>query len=80
MISKSVRPDSKGRINLGSLAKGVSSFRIIETADHKIILEPYAEIPVQEKWLFDNKAALSSVKKGLKDASSGKISKRGSFS
>jgi len=79
MIPKTVRPDTKGRIALGALSKGVSSFLVTETDDHKIILEPYAEIPAREKWLFDNKTALESVKQGIKDAASGRVSKRGSF-
>lgn len=74
-----VRPDSKGRISLGHLADGISGFMITETKDHKIILEPYTEIPAREKWLFDNKIALNKVKKGLKEAADGKVSKKGNF-
>ena len=33
------------------------------------------KIPASEAWLFQNKEALEDVKKGLKDASEGKISK-----
>lgn len=79
MAIRMVRPDTKGRITLGALAKGVSSFAITETKDHKIILEPYTEIPAREKWLFNNKSALKKVEQGLKDAAAGKVSKRGSF-
>jgi hypothetical protein len=38
-------------------------------------LQPVVEIPASEAWLFQNKEAFESVKKGLKDASKGKISK-----
>jgi len=74
-----VKPDAKGRIALGRLAEGVSRFAVIETKDHRIILEPYSEIPLHEKWLFDNKKAMKKLKQGLKDASSGRVSKKGSF-
>lgn len=74
-----VRPDAKGRITLGKLAKGVSSFAVTEREDHSIVLEPYAEVPAREKWLFENPEALASVKQGLKDAAEGKISKKGNF-
>ncbi|MDR3491667.1 MAG: hypothetical protein P4M12_06440 [Gammaproteobacteria bacterium] len=75
---KSVRPDSKGRILLGALAKGVSSYTI--TKDHgRLILEPNVEIPAQEKWLWENKQALQRVKKGLQDSADGKIKSRGNF-
>ena len=40
MLPKMVRPDAKGRITLGHLAKGVSGYTVTETSDHKIILAP----------------------------------------
>lgn len=60
MIPKIVMPDSKGRITLGhNLTKDVSGgYKLIEIEDGRIILEPYVEIPVHEKWLFENKAVL----------------------
>lgn len=76
---KMVKPDAKGRIALGRLAEGVSRFAVIETEDHRIILEPYSEIPSREKWLFDNKKAMNKFKQGLKDASKGRVSSKGSF-
>lgn len=80
MLLKKLRPDSKGRIALGHLADGVSSFVVTETKDHKIILEPFTEIPTHEKWLFANKTALKKVEQGLKDAAEGRIFSLGSFS
>lgn len=74
-----VRPDSKGRIALGKLAQGVSSFRVQRKDDGRIILEPYAEIPAREKWLFENEAALKSLKTGLVQAAKGKTRTLGSF-
>ncbi|MEI8295058.1 MAG: hypothetical protein WCG04_00850 [Alphaproteobacteria bacterium] len=54
-VQKLLRPDSKGRICLGSLAKGISGFKVtVEENTQNIILSPYAEIPLKEKWLFDN--------------------------
>ncbi|HEY8191984.1 MAG TPA: hypothetical protein VIG74_06130 [Alphaproteobacteria bacterium] len=78
-IIQHLRPDSKGRINLGKLAEGVSSFRAHRAKDGSIILEPFAEVPAREKWLFDNSAALSGVKAGLEQAAAGKTRSRGSF-
>ncbi|MCD6045739.1 MAG: hypothetical protein K0R48_902 [Gammaproteobacteria bacterium] len=46
-------------------------------ASGRIILEPYAEIPVREKWLFDNKTALKKVTKGLEDSRKGHVVKPG---
>lgn len=45
----------------------------------RIILEPYAEVPIQEKWLFDNKNALKKVKQGINDAALNRVAEKGSF-
>jgi len=60
-----LRPDSKGRLNLGGLGKGVSSFRATLEQNGKIILEPYIEIPAEDKWIFEDKELLEKVKKQL---------------
>lgn len=77
---KKVRPDSKGRITLGKIAEGVSSYVISRDERNRIILDPCVEIPANEKWLFENPQALEKVKKGLKDSAAGKVKSRGSFS
>ena len=74
-----IRPDAKGRITLGRLACGVSSFHATTDAKGRIILEPYTEIPASEKWLFDNKPTLTAVKEGLNQAGQGHVKSRGSF-
>lgn len=74
-----VRPDAKGRIALGKLAEGISSYHVTHDADGRIVLEPFAEIPAREKWLFDNKPAMKQVLKGIQDSAKGKVSARGSF-
>jgi hypothetical protein len=69
--------DSRKRISLTKLLPGkkVSSVRAYKEND-RIILEPMVEIPAREVWLYENKAALEKVKKGLSQR--GTI-KRGSF-
>ncbi len=74
-----LRPDSKGRITLGKLAEGVSSYRARKQADGKIILEPFMEIPADERWLWENKKALESVMRGIADAKAGRLVSLGSF-
>lgn len=74
-----VRPDSKGRIALGRLAKGVSSYRVREDADGTLVLEPYTEIPAKEQWLYENRAARTSLKRGLDESAAGKTKSAGSF-
>jgi len=78
LILKKVRPDAKGRIALGLLAEGVSSYTIIKD-NGRIILEPNVEIPAKEKWLWENKTALRQVTKGLQDSAASRVKSRGSF-
>jgi hypothetical protein len=74
-----LRPDSKGRITLGKLAEGVSSYRARRQADGRIVLEPFVEIPADERWLYENKEALKRVRRGLADSKAGRVGSKGSF-
>jgi hypothetical protein len=74
-----VRPDSKGRITLGKLSEGVSSYRVKRQKDGKIILEPFMEIPAEERWLWENREALGNVMKGIEDSRAGRVKSLGSF-
>jgi hypothetical protein len=49
--------------------------RIYKNDRGEVLLRPVVEIPVSEAWLLQNEGAFESVKKGLKEASEGKISK-----
>jgi hypothetical protein len=80
-ISKTLRPDSKGRVCLGSfIDDNISSFKAYLDKKQRIILEPFAEIPAKELWLYKNSKALSSVKKGLKQPAKGKTKSLGNSS
>ncbi len=61
-----LRPDGKGRINLGDLAAGVSSYRIAIGEHGKLTLTPYAEVPMSEKWIFEDQDILEKVKQQFK--------------
>ena len=41
---KILHPDAKGRITLGAITKGISSYRMTREDDGRITLEPYVEI------------------------------------
>lgn len=56
-----LRPDAKGRISLGEIANNVSSYRVTVEDGGKVILEPYAEIPLSEKWIFEDKDLLEKI-------------------
>ncbi|WP_010301819.1 hypothetical protein [Candidatus Odyssella thessalonicensis] len=60
-----LRPDSKGRVSLGELSQGVSSYRVRKGENGQLTLTPYTEIPFSEKWIFENKEILEKVKQQL---------------
>lgn len=80
MHMRTVQPDSKGRITLGKLAKGVDNFTVLEGESGDIILRPMVSIPAREMWLYQNKKALKSVLQGIKEIGEGKYTTRGDYS
>jgi hypothetical protein len=78
--SRKVRPDSKGRITLGRLAEGVSSYRVRSAPDGKITLEPFVEVPARERWLYESPDSLARVRRGLAESKEGRTESLGSFS
>lgn len=72
--------DARKRISLAKLLPDyeVCSFRAYIEGD-RIILEPMAEIPAHELWLYKNPQALKDVQEGLQQSKEGKVRKRGSF-
>lgn len=68
--------DARKRISLAKLLPDyeVCSFKAYTEGD-KIILEPMAEIPARELWLYKNPKAYESVQRGLDQAEKGKVKK-----
>lgn len=65
MEEATLRPDSKGRLNLGDLAQGVSSYRVTKGENGSLTLKPYFEVSFEEKWIFDNEETLEKIKHQL---------------
>ncbi len=63
MQTSILRPDAKGRINLGEVARNISSYRVTVETNGQILLEPYVEIPLSDKWIFEDKELLNKIKK-----------------
>jgi hypothetical protein len=73
-VTQTKNVDSKGRLTLGE------SF-----ANHTVLVESHGEgevlvklarvIPAREAWLYKNKAALASVRRGLEQAAVGQLTK-----
>ena len=72
LVARDVRPDSRNRISLGAALADLddASFTIYRDSRGRIILEPRVSVPIQEVWLFRNKAAKDSVARGLKQIGS----------
>lgn len=68
-----VKADSKNRVVLrGPVAR---HYRVYRNASGQILLDPQVMIPASEAWLYKNKKALASVRRGLKQVEEGKLVK-----
>ena len=66
--------DSKGRIVLGN--RFVGRTVIVDDSDpERIVITPAVVIPESEAWLYRNKKALNSVRKGLGEAKDRRFAK-----
>ncbi|MCY2960572.1 MAG: hypothetical protein NTY35_10445 [Planctomycetota bacterium] len=63
--------DSKGRITLGEAY--ANRTLIIEDRGDEIVVRLARVIPEREAWLYENPAALESVRRGLAQARGGKL-------
>lgn len=72
--------DTRKRVNLSKLLPSGNIHAVNAYKEgNRIILEPMAEIPVDETWLFESPKALKAVKKGIKEAKEGKLKERQSY-
>lgn len=74
LIARDVRPDSRKRVALGRALADLEdvSFNVYRDEDGRIILDPQVSIPASEAWLFRNRTALDSVRRGLEEVAAGK--------
>jgi hypothetical protein len=74
--ARNVKPDAKKRVILPtSLVKENVTYHIYSNSLGQIVLDPQVTIPASEVWLFKNPEAIASVRRGLSDAASGRVSK-----
>ena len=73
---KVVKPDPRRRVSLPKtlVSEGVM-YKIYSNSMGQIMLDPQVTIPASELWLFQNKKALASIKRGFVDAAEGRVSK-----
>ena len=80
LVTEIQKPDAKKRLSLGSAMGHLGvAYNIYRNRLGQIVLDPVKTIPAYEAWLFENKKALASVKRGLADSAAGRSRKRGSF-
>lgn len=79
LVTEFAQADSKKRLSLGEALVGRGAFNIYRNTLGQLFLDPVKVIPASETWLFENPAALASVKQGLKESAEGKRTYRGSF-
>ena len=72
--AKNLKLDSKKRITLGKFVKSdVTSYDVELKENGVIVLYPKVEIPAEEVWLFKNKTAMDSLKRGLENSKNNEV-------
>lgn len=83
LVVKASRLDAQGRLSLKRVVRpigeDVESFDVYLHADGSIVLQPKISVPAREAWLFKNRAALESVRRGIAQARAGELEDLGSF-
>jgi CRISPR/Cas system-associated protein Csm6 len=80
LVTEILKPDAKKRLSLGgAVAEAAAAYNVYRNRLGQIVLDPVKVVPAYEAWLFENKEALASVKRGLADSAAGRTVKRGSF-
>ena len=67
--------DERKRLTLGAAMGDLDRVRILKNSRGEILLQPLADIPVSEVWLYTNREASELVQKGIKEAGEGKVSR-----
>jgi hypothetical protein len=80
--SATAQVDSDGKLTVGMPLRQESThqnYRILINDAGQILLDPFANIPEQERWLWENPEALASLGRGLQQAADGDVRDLGSF-
>ncbi|HEY9702302.1 MAG TPA: hypothetical protein V6C58_07635 [Allocoleopsis sp.] len=78
-LKNSLYTDEQGCLNL-QLENKLTEYRIFTNNLGQILLEPIANIPEPERWLWQNPEALNSVQRGLEQVAKGEVHYLGDFS
>lgn len=67
--------DERKRLTLGATMGDLDRVRILKNSRGEILLQPLADIPASDVWLYTNREASEVVQKGIKEAGEGKVSR-----
>ncbi len=80
LIAKAAKPDAKKRISVAKASFLEGALYDVYVNDlGQVMLDPVETVPASEAWLFKNKKARESVKRGLSESGKGKTKDLGSF-
>ena len=79
LVAEFAQPDAKKRLSLGAALSGGTAYNIYRNLLGQLVLDPVKAVPASEMWLYENKQALASVKRGLRESAEGQSVYRGSF-
>jgi hypothetical protein len=79
LVAEGLIPDAKNRIALTRAVReeGVH-YNVYRNQHGQIVLDPQKSVPAYEAWLFEDPQAIASLKRGLQQASEGKVKRIGS--
>jgi hypothetical protein len=80
-VSGSVKPDSRRRVVLPetTIKSEDIIYHVYINSYGQIVLDPQVTIPASEAWIFEDKAALAALDKGMAESNNGQLIDRGSF-
>ena len=67
--------DERKRLTIGAALGDLNRVRILKNSRGEILLQPLADIPASDVWLYTNREASELVQKGIKEAGEGKVSR-----
>ena len=80
IVAQGMAPDGKKRLLLSKALADVGvTFNIYVNKLGQIVLDPQKTVPAHETWVFKNKPAFASLKRGLKQVATARGEYLGSF-
>lgn len=80
LVTEIQKTDAKKRLSIGqAMEEPAAAYNIYRNPLGQIVLDPVKAVPVYETWLFENRKAWTSVKRGLADSAAGRTRNLGSF-